>query len=89
MDGDPSISADGGGDHTQALGDNIRHNMEYKADKSNHSILISHPHQPTHVNVYVLLTGGKKPKKKKKTQPKCHHGLSAALTAAGKRHLRT
>lgn len=60
MDGDPSISADGGGDHTQALGDHIRHNMEYKADKSNHPILISHPHQPTHVNVYVLLTGKKK-----------------------------
>lgn len=58
MDGDPSISADWGGDHTQALGDNIRHNMEYKADESNYPILISHPHQPTHVNVYVLLTGG-------------------------------
>lgn len=72
----------GNGHHTQALGDNIRHNTDYKGDKLTHPILISHTAKPTHVNVYVLLA-----ERGKKKRTKCHHRLSANLSATGKRYL--
>lgn len=51
------------GDHTQVLGDNIRHMIRNcKADKSSHLILISHPAQRARISVYVLLTERKNKK---------------------------
>lgn len=57
----------GNGHHTHALGDNTGHDTDYKANQSNHPILISHTAQPIHIiNVYVLLTEREREKKKER-----------------------